>query len=523
MAPALANAQNCTCGGETCDVTCSVADLQNRTSGLEVHTSGWVNVLSYGANGDDDHDDTVAIQAAIATGRPVRFGPGMFYFSSQISLAAGQIVSGAGIEVTTLRYAGTTENAVNIRDVTGSGLRDLTVSASGVPSGSGIWFQGGGVNELQRVKVAGPFSEGVTIVAAAPLLDVVTINGTRAYGLHIQSAGGVPSVGSVWRRVHVLGNSGGGVLVDGVVTGLVTDTLQIESNGGAGLTIQSNSDGQPSEGFHSKLIADSNGTDGVRISAGTMQYFEGVWASNRGSGKNFYVAGGVGDVTLSGGRIYNCNGHGIEITGDRVSLVGTSIENVGVNAAHTYDGVYVTGSRVDLIGVRAAGGNTRWGATFDAGAHEYRVLGGQMTGTAGAGVNDVANDAGSTLLASGVQPKQRLNGTVILNRNDLDGAVQFVDGKAFIYGAGSAGSGWIGVATNNIVRVVIDGNGLHPSKTDFTSQTGAGIYVGPVAPTAGTFSTGSRVLNSAPAVGKPKGWICTMGGTPGTWVSEGNL
>lgn len=42
-------------------------------------------------------------------------------------------------------------------------------------------------------------------------------------------------------------------------------------------------------------------------------------------------------------------------------------------------------------------------------------------------------------------------------------------------------------------------------------------------PTTGTWPVGSNVKNSAPAVGSPKGWICTVAGTPGTWVSEGNL
>lgn len=43
------------------------------------------------------------------------------------------------------------------------------------------------------------------------------------------------------------------------------------------------------------------------------------------------------------------------------------------------------------------------------------------------------------------------------------------------------------------------------------------------APTAGEWKRGDRVLNSSPSVGAPKGWICTVSGTPGTWVSEGNL
>jgi hypothetical protein len=43
------------------------------------------------------------------------------------------------------------------------------------------------------------------------------------------------------------------------------------------------------------------------------------------------------------------------------------------------------------------------------------------------------------------------------------------------------------------------------------------------APTNGTWVVGDHCRNSTPSVGQPKGWFCTVAGTPGTWVSEGNL
>lgn len=61
---------------------------------------------------------------------------------------------------------------------------------------------------------------------------------------------------------------------------------------------------------------------------------------------------------------------------------------------------------------------------------------------------------------------------------------------------------------------------------------GAGRYPIPSAPPVwkknsfpieGSWKLGDRVLNSAPSVGAPKAWQCTAVGTPGTWVSEGNL
>jgi hypothetical protein len=42
-------------------------------------------------------------------------------------------------------------------------------------------------------------------------------------------------------------------------------------------------------------------------------------------------------------------------------------------------------------------------------------------------------------------------------------------------------------------------------------------------PSGGTWAAGQRTFNLAPAVGSPKSWVCTVAGSPGTWVSEGNL
>lgn len=48
-------------------------------------------------------------------------------------------------------------------------------------------------------------------------------------------------------------------------------------------------------------------------------------------------------------------------------------------------------------------------------------------------------------------------------------------------------------------------------------------FYGTAAPTTLTWAVGDRVIRATPAVGQPKAWVCTVAGTPGTWVSEGNL
>jgi hypothetical protein len=59
--------------------------------------------------------------------------------------------------------------------------------------------------------------------------------------------------------------------------------------------------------------------------------------------------------------------------------------------------------------------------------------------------------------------------------------------------------------------------------TGYVLLNGHRIVYGTAAPASETWAAGDRMFNSSPAVGQPKGWICTVGGTPGTWVSEGSL
>jgi hypothetical protein len=58
---------------------------------------------------------------------------------------------------------------------------------------------------------------------------------------------------------------------------------------------------------------------------------------------------------------------------------------------------------------------------------------------------------------------------------------------------------------------------------NFYGTLGRAITYGTAAPVANTWAVGDRVINQTPVVGQPKSWVCTVAGTPGTWVSEGNL
>lgn len=46
---------------------------------------------------------------------------------------------------------------------------------------------------------------------------------------------------------------------------------------------------------------------------------------------------------------------------------------------------------------------------------------------------------------------------------------------------------------------------------------------GGAAPVVGSWARGDRMMNSNASIGSPQGWVCTAGGSPGTWVALANL
>lgn len=110
----------------------------------------------------------------------------------------------------------------------------------------------------------------------------------------------------------------------------------------------------------------------------------------------------------------------------------------------------------------------------------------------------------------------------------LDPARATAVGRLSGYDAGilyaSNGQYWVGFDSSYFALV------FGPGEVQNGANTPVRILYGTVSPGVNNgnygnpyWTKGSKVLNSVPAVGQPKGWICTVSGNPGTWVSEGNL
>ena len=98
-----------------------------------------------------------------------------------------------------------------------------------------------------------------------------------------------------------------------------------------------------------------------------------------------------------------------------------------------------------------------------------------------------------------------INVAIVVSGGNSGGAA-YIDGVTIVDGRTIANKGT--PSYNNGISAIIDGHKV--------------IY-DTAAPVSGSYIIGDRCFNSAPAVGQPKAWTCTVTGSPGTWVSEGNL
>lgn len=85
-----------------------------------------------------------------------------------------------------------------------------------------------------------------------------------------------------------------------------------------------------------------------------------------------------------------------------------------------------------------------------------------------------------------------------------------LDNDSYVVGGPSS------VNENNVTQRVTSVEGVRPQKQMFTAHRTA-------SPAAGTWNVGDIVWNTEPSVGNPIGWMCTVAGTPGTWVALANL
>lgn len=248
--------------------------------------------------------------------------------------------------------------------------------------------------------------------------------------------------------------------------------------------------------------------------AGTNAYK--LFQRNNGTLTNIVVSGGVATATTAAA-------HGLA-NNNLIGVVGASVDpalNTTYAAAIT-----VTGANTFTFTTGAGNGTyTDVGLTIGPASHGFSIQ-----ATRGLIVHGYSEDCIGPAMYIGDQVRAfeisggywqgAVHGGVVICDSATHGsfsAMYFTGLGAKLYLSNAAGPNAVDVRTSNVFA---SGATLVRAQPQ---QMANGTYYGTAAPVAGTWAVGDRVVRNPPVVGQPKAWSCTVAGTPGTWVSEGNL
>jgi hypothetical protein len=221
------------------------------------------------------------------------------------------------------------------------------------------------------------------------------------------------------------------------------------------------------------------------------------------------------DNTKGLGAIQVDNANNVNITGNDIDLLSGATSAIGIQI---YSNTGVSVNNISLSSNKIVGGDYSCiRAVTDGGASTISDL--SITGNScdGGTTNNISLNLDTVV--RGTIVGNRFNGSSpTANLRQHNATLIRYSGNIFSL---SGAVGILAQGTNT--------GSLFDKSNYFTgsvTNSGTGLIIeqyGSAAPGSGTWAVGDRVQQSLPAAGSPKGWICTVAGTPGTWVSEGNL
>jgi hypothetical protein len=225
---------------------------------------------------------------------------------------------------------------------------------------------------------------------------------------------------------------------------------------------------------------------------------------------------------------------GVSVYGDNCSVIGFSMRSISTGAADQGIEVGVTGQTLGnntliqgcSIKMAAAGSSSRDGFVVRGSVNNVTITG-NIADTCRFGVN--LNNSGENIAIIGnVIRVTTQNGVQIQGESGSypDGVA--VTGNAFANITASA------VFNGGATRVTVTGNSsdgsgfghnapllVRQTVANNTFSAGPFASFGDAPPTTGTWVRSDIVWNTSAGQNAPAGWLCTTGGTPGTWFPFG--
>lgn len=224
---------------------------------------------------------------------------------------------------------------------------------------------------------------------------------------------------------------------------------------------------------------------------------------------------GVGGATLSGSGIRLENSNDCTLTGGNVTVAGNGAALI----------IYANG--INLLNPTIIGGEFATSGTTAA-VYTAQVGGCTINGLSITGARAKTSNAATYVLQLSNINGSIISGVTAIAAGGTGAALSLitctqtrVSGGSFT-GSAVANLNSAGVCTGSF----IDKTNYLGVSNALIINAGTGLSIEQrqnVIPTAGTWAIGDGVQQSVPVVAQPKGWRCTVAGSPGTWVSEGNL
>lgn len=471
-------------------------------------------------------DNTAAINRFLAAGKKLVMGDGIFGHSGQISLQTGISLDLSGA---TIKPSSTLLTAAWV----GSNLFDVKITG-GVFEGTGLDNTSGNGHLLLLSNCQRCYVDGTTFTKS-PQDGLRFVSCTRCIASNIISYNNL-SVGIQDRdgdyntiigcKCNGNGNTGTvtGVGGRGILTwrSFGTKIIACDAFNNTEYGIRAYSQAGDSRGSTQILISDCHAGDNTKIDIyvyNEIGSLSEILISNPMVRRTTQPDGAV--IAIQGTRV-SCNGGSVVKSGDRLTVPCFSLFNT--------DSAAVRGVTVGNVGqfLAQSGANNSLIADCIVNCSVVGIGGDGTTYVSnkfihgGTGTTDVAIDASTSInyilfnTFSGFYRDISWNsqamsivGNVSTGTTDVS-LRMFGDGIQLLTHSGNK---WDTASNPAIVATV---------KREGSTTAKATAYAS-AAPTTLTWSIGDRVINNTPAVGSPKGWVCIASGTPGTWVSEGNL
>ena len=220
----------------------------------------------------------------------------------------------------------------------------------------------------------------------------------------------------------------------------------------------------------------------------------------------------TGTAAIRGEAIYTVNADGVQIKNNTIKHSNTNYNAINIGASNkNLKGISVVGNRIrgTTYGI---GFNSSGTGTFA----DTVITGNIITGLSGIALflQKVSNSqiSNNNLESTGPVFSLTTSSRVRMTANRFYS--NYGSYSIIFTGAAGSNAGTIADESNDFQGVIQNDAG-----------TGAILsrYADSFPGASGVHAIGDRVIQSVPVVGQPKGWRCTVAGSPGTWASEGNL